>query len=269
MSTHRKKGPLKRAFKHGSRWLALRLIPLFAFIFYFIARTWRVRLINWDGVRAEHAAGRSVIYSISHGRMLPCAWVVRKMGVHILISEHFDGEIITRVLRCFGFGAARGSATRGGAAGVRELVRLSKRWDLAVTPDGPKGPFLCVKPGVPYLASRTGLTIITAGIAADWRIKARSWDEFLLPLPFARVFIVLAPPRRIPEDADDARLEVERAEIEKELLEREATAEALAQRPARERARERTMVSVPPSDELVDVGGWAWTPRRSGRSLPR
>ncbi len=258
----KRRGPLRRAFKHASRWLALRAVPLLAFLLYLVARTWRVRLVNWKSIGDEHARGKSVIYAIGHGRMLANMWVMRHRGVRVLISEHFDGELITRVIECFGFGAARGSATRGGARALRELVREAERYDLAVTPDGPRGPFLSVKPGLPFLAARTGLAIVAGSYDADWRLQFRSWDSFRIPLPFARVYISIAEPRRIPADADDARLEEERQAIERDLRAVDAHATELARRPVRERVREASMVRVPPCDKLVDVGGKAWEPKR-------
>jgi len=259
----RKKGPLRKATKVATRWLALRAVPLLAFALYLVARTWRVRMVNFRSIAGEHEAGRSCIYAISHGRMLATMWVMRRRGVRLLISEHFDGELIARILKCFGFGAARGSATRGGAKALRELVREAERFELAVTPDGPRGPFLSVKPGLPYLASRTGRSIVVGSFDADRRIQFRSWDRFRFPAPFATVVIAIAPPRRIPEDADDARLEAEARAIEADLRAVEEQATSIVRRPSRERARDLSMVRVPPSDLLVAVGGKAWEPRRS------
>ncbi len=258
---NKRKGPLRRAFKHASRWLALRAVPLLAFALYLLARTWRLRIVNWKAISDEHAAGRSVIYAIGHGRMLASLWVMRNRGIRVLISEHFDGELITRVIECFGFGAARGSATRGGARALRELVRDAERWDLAVTPDGPRGPFLSVKAGLPYLAARTGLAIVGATYDAERTFELGTWDTFRIPYPFSRVVIVVSGPRRIPGDADDGRLEEERQAIERDLRAIEEEARAFARRGPRARARDLSMVRVPPSDRLVDVGGKSWEPR--------
>jgi lysophospholipid acyltransferase (LPLAT)-like uncharacterized protein len=217
--------------------------------------------MDYGFIAAEHAAGRSVIYAIGHGRMLVPMWVMRRRGVRVLISEHFDGELITRIIESFGFGAARGSATRGGARALRELVREAKRHDLAVTPDGPRGPFLSVKPGLPYLAARTGCAILAASFDADRRLQARSWDHFRLPLPGARVVIVVAPPRLIASDATEVELEAERRAIEADLARIDDEATRLAREPARERARALSMVSVRANDWLVPPGGKACEPR--------
>lgn len=248
------KGPLRRFVKWASRALALRAVPLMAFALFLVARTWRVRIVGYAPYVAEHARGRSVIWAFGHGRMLPFVWTHRHRGVRVLISEHFDGELITRVIGCFGFGTARGSATRGGAKALRELIHDARSADLAVTPDGPKGPFLTVKPGLPYLASRTGSSVCAASWDADRRVQFRSWDRFRFPLPGATVFVIAMPPRTIPASSDAAALEEARVAIEADLARAEAEAATLARRTPRERARDRDLVAPPAPDALVRPG---------------
>lgn len=250
----RRKGPLARAFKTVTRALALRAVPLLAFVLFLVARTWRVRIVGYAPFAAEHARGRSVIWAFGHGRMLPFVWTHRHRGVRVLISEHFDGELITRVIGCFGFGTARGSATRGGAKALRELIHDARTADLAVTPDGPKGPFLTVKPGLPFLAARTGSAICAASWDADRRIELRSWDHFRFPLPGATVFVVTTPPRVVSPDADADTLEQARVAIEGDLARAEREAAVLALRPRAARARERDLVTPPAADALVRPG---------------
>jgi lysophospholipid acyltransferase (LPLAT)-like uncharacterized protein len=227
----------RRAWKASFRWLALRLTTLAAFLIFLLARTWRIEIRGYAPVGREHDAGRFVIFAFSHGRMLPAVWSHRGLGVRVLISEHFDGELITRIVEAFGFTTARGSATRGGARALLELVR-EKGGDLAVTPDGPNGPFLSVKPGVTWLASRSGLAILPASIDADRRIELPSWDRFRVPLPGAKVLIVCAPLRRISPDADAAELERERVGLEHELRRCEDAATAAFGRPPAPKPRE-------------------------------
>ncbi|MBI3722927.1 lysophospholipid acyltransferase family protein [bacterium] len=247
----RRKGPLRRAFKAVSRALALRAVPLLAFALFLLARTWRVRIVGYGAVVAEHEQGRNVIFAFGHGRMLPFVWSHRGRGVSVLISEHFDGELITRVIECFRLRAARGSATRGGARAIRELVLSARGADLAVTPDGPRGPFLSVKPGLPFLAARTGSAVIAASWDADRRIQLRSWDRFRVPLPGAKVVVIAKPPRRIPEDASEERLEAERAAIEADLSAAEEESGKIARRSRRDLARDLDMARPASSDVIV------------------
>jgi lysophospholipid acyltransferase (LPLAT)-like uncharacterized protein len=88
-----------------------------------LARTWRVREVGREGWHERRAAGLPTVLALWHGQMLPLLWHHRNGDVRVLVSEHRDGEIITRVLRAFGFATVRGSTSRGGARALLELVR--------------------------------------------------------------------------------------------------------------------------------------------------
>lgn len=143
-----------------------------------------------------------------HGHLLPLIYHHRNQGAVALASEHRDGEYITRVLARLGFGAARGSSTRGGSRGLRDLVKAARAGRiLAITPDGPRGPRHRVKGGALVAARLTGRPILPMVAAANRCWNLGSWDRFLVPKPFSRVRIVYAPPFTVPRDADDAELE--------------------------------------------------------------
>lgn len=134
------------------------------------------------------AAKEPIIFALWHGQLLPLLYLHRDQGVVVLISEHSDGEIIARIASSFGFGTVRGSTSRGAARALLALARVvDSGRDLALTPDGPRGPAKSYAPGVLMLAQRTGAPIIGAVATASsaWRLK--SWDRFLIPKPFARV----------------------------------------------------------------------------------
>src|SRR5262249_28146081 len=101
--------------------------------------------------------------------------------VHVLISQHADGELITQVCRHLRIGVVRGSTTRGGAGGLWDLLKVAKRTHLAITPDGPKGPRRRVQPGAIFLASHTGLPIVPLGVGFAQAWRAQTWDRFAIP----------------------------------------------------------------------------------------
>jgi len=168
--------------------------------------------------------GQRYIYAFFHEVMLFPAYYWNWPEMHILISEHRDGEMITQVVKRLGFGVVRGSTTRGGARALREMSLRVDQGNLCVTPDGPRGPRRRVHQGVAYLASRTGLPVVGAGMAfkAPWR--AKSWDRFCVPRPYSKAACVAPSPLLVPPDADRDALEEARAEIERRML--AATAEA-------------------------------------------
>lgn len=182
------------------RWIA-RLGALFIRA---LARTWRVRVIGDEGIRGEREEGRPVIITLWHGQMLPLLHRHRGERVAILISEHRDGEIIARIAAALGHRSVRGSTTRGAGRALLALVRqVESGRDIAVTPDGPRGPAKSFAAGALIVAQRTGAAIIPATVVARaaWRLK--SWDSFMIPRPFTRVVISYGPATRV--SAGDAR----------------------------------------------------------------
>lgn len=160
-----------------------------------LARTWRIRVVGRDAVDALRAARRPVAFAFWHGQMLPLMWQHRGEGMAILVSSHRDGEIIARVSHSFGFRALRGSSSRGAGRALLGLVReLQGGGEVAVTPDGPRGPARRFAPGALVAAQRAGAHVIpvSAHAARAWRLG--SWDRFMIPKPFTRVTVAYGPP---------------------------------------------------------------------------
>src|SRR6266540_6834792 len=128
----------------------------------------RIRTLHAERVRTFWESGRGVILAFWHGRQLMLPLSYGGSRLYILVSEHRDGELIHRIVRRFGFDTIRGSTTRGGARALRQLARLGRSGvDLAVTPDGPRGPRCVAQPGVVELAKLTGLPILPLTVAAS------------------------------------------------------------------------------------------------------
>lgn len=167
-----------------------------------LGATWRYTALDHPEFTAARQAGQKVIYCLWHSGLLPLAYWHRDERIAVLVSTHRDGELIARIIESLGFDTARGSSTRGGDAGVRQLLRHARRgMDLAVTPDGPRGPAEEVKDGVVYVAARVGLPVVPLVAAADRAWVGRSWDRFRVPLPFARVAVAHGAPIRVSLDA--------------------------------------------------------------------
>src|SRR5262249_38993092 len=148
------------------------------------------------------------IYAFWHENLLVIAGRHRRRDIRVLISRHADGELIAEACRHLGFSLVRGSTTRHAVEALRQMLRGGDSAHLAITPDGPRGPRRRVQPGIVYLASRTGMPIVPAGIAYDRPWRMRSWDRFALPRPFSRAVCVLDEPIVVPPDCDGEQLEV-------------------------------------------------------------
>lgn len=180
--------------------------------------TVRYEVRGFERHRALLEEGRAVVYVMWHGRLLPLAHNRRDEGNVCLVSRSRDGEYLMRLLRHWGFGAVRGSSSRGGSAALREMVRLARRGrSLCVTPDGPRGPREKIKPGALLAAQVAGLPVVPCASGTRRAFWIEGWDRFLVPKPFARVRIAYGEPVTIPRGAGRAELDAIAAEIEREL----------------------------------------------------
>ncbi len=166
-----------------------------------LGRTWRVRVVGREALLARAVGDARVVLTLWHGQMLPILWVHRQ-PTGVLISEHRDGEIIAQIVSRFGFFGVRGSTSRGGARALLECVQVLRHGaDVAITPDGPRGPRHSFAAGALVVAFRAGASIvpIVAHVDRAWRL--RSWDAFEIPKPFARVVVRYGAPRTVRADS--------------------------------------------------------------------
>jgi lysophospholipid acyltransferase (LPLAT)-like uncharacterized protein len=168
------------------------------------------------------------IYAFWHENLLLPAYHYGRSDVHVLISQHADGELIAEVCRHLGFRTVRGSTARHGVEALRRLLKLGRAAHLGITPDGPRGPRRQVQPGLVYVAAKTGLPIVPTGFAYDRPWRARSWDRFAVPRPWSRATCVTAEPIRVPAEASRPQLEAYRRQVEDALLRAGDAAERLA-----------------------------------------
>ncbi|MFM8552211.1 MAG: lysophospholipid acyltransferase family protein [Nitrospiraceae bacterium] len=164
-------------------WLKLHLLPpIGAWLVRLLGRSLTIGTEGAEPMLALHAQGRHCIFAFWHSRQLMMPLAYRGSQIYILISRHRDGELIQRIVSRFGLRAVRGSTTRGGTEALRELVRLGRSGvDLAITPDGPKGPRQVAQMGVIHLAKATGLPIIPVTFSCSKKNSSRagiaSWSH--------------------------------------------------------------------------------------------
>jgi len=197
---------------------------LSALLILLLGFTWRVRWIGRERVRAARDVGGdgggegNVIYAFWHGRMLALCFSHRRQKIHIMVSEHRDGEMIARTVDRLGFVPVRGSTTRGGLRALFQMAdRAGAGYDVAITPDGPKGPRFQVQQGVITLAQRTGMPIVPVANSASFRKTLSSWDRYIIPLPFSRVVIMLGEPIYVPRRLSGEKMQQKRTELEQAL----------------------------------------------------
>jgi lysophospholipid acyltransferase (LPLAT)-like uncharacterized protein len=170
------------------------------------------------------------IYTFWHETLLIPAFAYSRLNVHILISQHADGELIAQVCRHLGLRVTRGSAKRGGAAALLHMSELLNHSHVAITPDGPTGPRRIAKVGAVKLASETGRAIVPVGFAFHRCWRAPSWDRFAVPLPFTPCVGVNGEAIHVPPGLGRGGLEEYRVRLEQAMLDVTAAAEGRAAR---------------------------------------
>ena len=196
-----------------------------------------------------HPDGTGFVYCFWHSQLLALAWLYRSRNIHTLSSGSRDSEYIVRVIRHLGFGSVRGSSTRGATRLLRgALDKLREGVDIAVTPDGPRGPRQHFKPGALFLAKEAGARMVLGACVPQKAWRMRSWDGFCVPKPFSRATLVVCDPIEIPAEMTEAEMEARRAGLEAALNE-------CVRRAEEENRRKLSVVScqLPAADTLTPV----------------
>jgi len=207
----------KRIFRSGPVhsilcWIGAQYIRL-------VYRTSRWQMVGGDTPQKFWDQNKPFILCFWHGRllMMPYCWN-RRSTIHMLISQHRDGQLIARTTGHFGIRTISGSTTHGGAAALRAMLQKYKSGDcIGITPDGPSGPRMHASDGVVQFARLSGAAILPATYSFSRRKLLSTWDRFMIPWPFGRGVIIWGSPITVPRDADADGVEAARKRVEEGL----------------------------------------------------
>ncbi len=191
-----------------SQWVNFRLVPFVAFCCHRLLRaTLRVERVGFEAVQGFVDRDERFVLSFWHRRlvMMPLAYPFKRRnaqgeprGVAILSSDSKDGERSAATWRWLGIHAVRGTAGHSGAQALVKMIQIVKQgWDLGITVDGSRAPRQQAKPGVLAVSRKTGAWVVPVCVAYSRAWKLRTWDEMLLPKPFARVCVHFGQPFRV------------------------------------------------------------------------
>lgn len=188
-----------------------------------ISKTLRLKIFGSTPIVDSEKYGENYIFAFWHNQFFVMPYIYKKhLGknpISVLTSLSRDGEYISRLLHRFGFNTVRGSSTYKGEAALRLMVKdVENGSNIAVTPDGPKGPRHIVQPGVITLASITACDIVPVGYKIDKKKTLSTWDRFIIPYPFTRGIFTVSNPIHVPRNITDAQKEEIRQQVEKILL---------------------------------------------------
>jgi lysophospholipid acyltransferase (LPLAT)-like uncharacterized protein len=192
------------AYTTTQRFLLAVAPPLAALLLRLLCATLRFEERLEPGARpADRDPNEPGVYLFWHRCLLLAAFRYRNLGIRILISASFDGELIARLVERLGFVPIRGSSSRGGAAGLLALTRARiANHKTAITVDGPRGPVYIAKEGAATAAQRANSTAACFYLHPQRAWTLNSWDKFLIPKPFSRVIITWQAPIQNPTTDD-------------------------------------------------------------------
>ncbi len=176
--------------------------------------------ISWEDESFPSGATfeEPAIYSFWHRAVFPASWMWRKRRIVVMVSRSFDGEYIARIIERLGFGAVRGSSSRGGTGALLGMKsEIERGAAVAFTIDGPRGPKYVAKPGPVALAKATGLPMAAFYVALSNAWILNTWDELMIPKPFSRALVRLSRRTPVPPNADDAQMQDYHAQLQTSL----------------------------------------------------
>jgi lysophospholipid acyltransferase (LPLAT)-like uncharacterized protein len=179
-----------------------------------LTRAWSLTLnytmVNYGSVLDLRKRKIPVIFAIYHGEIFPLCCLHRDEAITVVVSRSKDGDLIAGILTRLGYNLARGSSSRQGLRALLNAARQMKEKgrDVVFTVDGPRGPRHESKPGVIYLASRSGAFIVPVRVAMSTRHVFKSWDRFSLPWLWSGCRVVYGAPYRVPAKLSSGEIKI-------------------------------------------------------------
>ena len=207
---------------HIRRFILKYIVPPLGFVLiYLFGITYRKVLVNNDIEKSLLDRGVNPIYALWHGRLLFFPFLYRwQWKLYTIVSLSTDGEIIARILSMFGVYVIRGSSYEGGTKALREMVKVVKnKKSVFITVDGSRGPVFKVQGGVLHIARLGEAPVIPVTYGAEKAIVLKSWDRFIIPMPFTRVAVIYGEPLYIPRELKEEQHEIYRLLLEQRLNE--------------------------------------------------
>ncbi len=206
------------AYSFGKKLLIHLTERAFYLLIKYLGKTIRYETSDWENFEIIERAGKIPIYAFWHNRIFAGTYFFRHRGIVIITSQSFDGEYIARFIQRFGYGAVRGSSTRGGVGALIEMIRLSKKGlPMGFSVDGPRGPKYVAKTGAVLLAKKTGNPLMPFVFECEKFWTLNNWDQLQIPKPFTRAKLFIGAPIYAAGDADETAIEIKRLELQKKL----------------------------------------------------
>lgn len=193
---------------------------LLRFILRIYMSTFRYNLYMDEETARLRDAGKRLVFFCWHNQLLLLLGSRRDMRVVTMISRSSDGDLFAPFVESFGHTVVRASSSRGGSAGLMEMLEhMNKGFHAAMAADGPKGPVYKAKPGVLYLAKKADKIMVPVICNCKRFYRFSSWDRFILPKPFARIDVRLCAPLHIGGSLEKPDVENELTQVQNKIME--------------------------------------------------
>lgn len=206
-------------------WLMALLTRL---IINILCRLVKIKVLRKEFYLNAKKNGEKIIYILWHGRIIIPIFVHRNKGIRPLVSLSKDGEFTSITLKGFGYEPIRGSSSKGGKEAFHKMKEALETSEVAIIPDGPRGPGRVLKEGCIYLAQQTGAVIIPISFSCKKRKFLKGWDKHLIFPPFTQCLMLYGKPIKIPENLTKEELEIAIKDVERRLIELDQEADRLA-----------------------------------------
>lgn len=193
-----------------------------------LCRLVRIRVIGKEFYDNAKRSGEKIIFILWHGRIIIPIFVHRNKGIRPLVSLSRDGEFTAMVLKGFGYEPIRGSSSKGGKEAFQKMKEALETSEVAIIPDGPRGPGRFLKPGCLYLAQQTGAILLPISFSCKKRKFLKGWDKHLIFPPFTECVMIYGEPIKIEESLNSEKIESIRKDVERRLTELDEEADKLA-----------------------------------------
>lgn len=188
-----------------------------------LCKTVRITFSNRENMDALRNRKERCIIAFWHGSMLLGWFLHRPQGkekISSLVSQSKDGTYLSLVLEKWNYILIRGSSHIGGKEAMQLMAdAVNNGESIAITPDGPTGPYHIMKMGAVRLAQKTNVPLFLCGIALKKKKQLRSWDMFEIPMPFSKAAVVYSNPIFVPQDLHGEPLDIFLSATEKQFQE--------------------------------------------------
>jgi lysophospholipid acyltransferase (LPLAT)-like uncharacterized protein len=214
----------QRRLTRGRRFVYRIAVWLARLIIETLWRTCRIRVVGEAQLHELVAKHGAVVPVCWHQHLLMAArYLVSKPGglkPGFMISPSVDGEAPTWLAQRYGAHVVRGSGSYTGVRALRGVYQAIVKDGISpgVTPDGPRGPRFKFKPGAIFTAQISGKPVVPIAFAAKPAFVLKTWDKFVLPVPFSRIVIAIGEPYVPPKRMNDEEMQAAQEMMEQRML---------------------------------------------------